>query len=359
MFKDNKKKLRFYFTLIVLVLSTNISFGQESLDGIWKSVYELESYPEDSLISYTRIFFIIDGNSASIKNYDRAMDEKEIFANTFILNKEEQNLVFDEDTSDVKKYKFEFKNGFFDVTFSEEPSQIIRFKKLEKFGLGDQDKVLTDFLVNNAIKGTFTYYDEDLHLEFFEDHKMWVTNSLKSYLTVLNRWNTFKVDNELFIYLSDFGPMVQVTDISDERIDFIDEYDQKYTGHFSKAKTEIKFDKNNLIGVWEQERTDTTGIAMIPRKMGNRDFYMNEFWDFQEEKATKYHRFFVRETEWETSRNGELILLKSTEDQRFRILSLDDNRLVVERSDIYGSVYQDSFIRKKSVPNPKPFNKYD
>ena len=152
--------------------------------------------------------------------------------------------------------------------------------------------------------------------------------------------------------------MVHITNITDDQIDFSDEYDSIYNGSFKISETTIKFNKDQLIGVWEQEKPDTTGISSIPEIMYDKDYYVNEIWEFTDQKATKYHGFFIRESIWQTSRNGEIILLKSMDDRRFRILSLDDDKFVVERMNMYGEVYEDTFLKRKSNPKPTTLGKY-
>ncbi|MBN2174299.1 MAG: hypothetical protein JW731_09215 [Bacteroidales bacterium] len=332
--------------------------GQESIDGLWKSIYNLESNTDDSVINYTRIILKIDGSEGELQNYDRYFSEKKVFTNRLKIDKEELTLSFYPDSGDIKTYKFKTVDTGLDIIFNEDPLQIIRFNKLQEYNLGGKKEELFDFLTNNAIKGTFEYYDEDLEMEFHPDSTMLVTNSVKSYLTILNKWTLLENNLELFIYLSDFGPMVQMTRIAPGRIDFVDEFDQIYNGYFEKTSPEIKFDKNKLLGIWEQEKPDTTGFSSIPAKMGDREFYPQEVWEFSEIKAVKHHRFFTRDTDWETSKNGELIILESTNDGYFRILSLDDKKLAVERRTIYGEFIRDTFLRRKSLPKPTTPNKY-
>jgi len=341
------------FPIIGFILFSCVTSGQNRLDGIWKSTYVTSHSLADTGIQYIRILLEIENSSIALKNFDGIFQEKEIFTNAGTIDQKKGILKLKD-----REYNITVKNDYLEFTLNDNPKEVIKFKKLKSFKLSSQREELRQMLSNNFIAGDFTYYDEDLNLEFNTDSSMIVTNSLKSYLAILDYWALVEFGEELFLYLSDFGPMIHITNLNENQIEFIDEYDTIYNGTFKTTESIIVATKEQLMGIWEQEKPDTTGFSRFPQKMYDKDFYLNETWEFTNEKAVMYHAFFKRNTEWETSKNGEILFLRSINDTRFRILSVDDNKLVVERRDIYGKVYQNTFIKRKSVPKPTTLRKY-
>lgn len=343
---------------IILILLSYISFGQNQLDGLWKSIYVTSYSDTTSGLKYTRILLDIDGTNVTLKNFDGIFKEKEIFTNTGSIDQEKKQLIFNQNTDREKVYPITVDNDYIKFNMGVTPQEEITLKKLVSYNLADKKAMLNDQLIHNFISGYFSYYNDSLGIEFYTDSTMIVTSSIKSSLSILNKWALVDFGNELFLYLSDYGPMAHISEVIENQFNISDEYDTIYTGSFQISKDVIKFNKELLIGIWEQEKPDTTGLSAVPQVMYNRDFYVNEVWEFNSEKATKHYRFFVYESWWETSRNGEILLLTSMDDRKFRILSLDENKLVVNRMNIHGQVYTDTFLRKKSLPNPTTLGKY-
>ena len=343
---------------IAFILLSYLTNGQNQLDGLWKSKYVTSYSSTDSGIYYTRIFLDINGSNVTLKNFDGIFKEKEIFTNTGTIDQEKNTLIFNQNTDKEKVYPITVEKDYLKFNMNENPTEEITLKKLDSFYLEGNKRELEDLLINNFISGDFSYYDESMGIEFSADSSMLVTSSLNNYLSILDKWALVSFGNELFLYLSDYGPMVHITDFTGKQITFFDEYDTIYNGVFSAIEPIMVATKEQFLGIWEQEKPDTTGFSRFPPKMYDKDFYPNETWEFTNKKAVKYYTFFTRDTEWETSRNGEILFLRSTNDIRFRILSVDDSKLVVERRDIYGDVYEDTFLRKKSVPKPTTLGKY-
>ncbi len=350
-----------FFKLIpamVFILLSYLSFGQNQLDGLWKSTYVTSYSAIDTGIQYTRIFLDIKDSVVTLKNFDGIFKEKEIFSNSGVIDQEQNILIFHQNTDNEKIYPVTIEDNYLKFNLSESPKEEITLKKLIPYNLANKKANLNEKLIKNFISGDFSYYNESLGIEFKADSSMLVTSSLKSYLSILDKWAMLDFGNELFLYLSDFGPMVHITNFTEDQFDFSDEYDSIYNGSFRVAETEVKFNIELLFGLWEQEKPDTTGISSIPQVMFDKDYYVNEIWEFTEKQAIKYHQFFIRKSPWETSRNNEIILLESMDDRKFRVLFLDDHKLVVERVNMYGDVYEDTFKRRKPDPKPTTLGKY-
>lgn len=344
--------------IIIFLLFSLFSNGQNQLNGLWKSTYVTSYTIADTGIQYTRILLHIEDSIVTLKNFDGIFKEKQIFTNSGIIDQENNKLIFNQNSDNEKIYSFTIEDNYLKFNLSENPKEEISLKKLNPSNLDIDEAELKEVLINNFISGDFTYYDEFLGIEFSADSTMLITNSLKSYLSVLDKWALLSFGNELFLYLSDFGPMVHIESIANKQMNFSDEYDTIYNGSFWIAETEVKFNTELLIGLWEQETPDTTGISAIPAVMHDKDYYVNEIWEFTVKQATKYHQFFIRKSPWQTSRNHEILLLESMDDRRFRILSLDEDKLVVERMNMHGEVYEDTFSRRKSDPKPTTLGKY-
>ena len=348
-------KYTWVISFIMLTLSLQ---GQKQLDGIWKSTFITSYSSVDSGIYYTRILLKIEDSIVTLKNFDDIFKEKLIFTNSGFIDQDKKLLIFNQNSDKEIVYPIIVEQDYLKFNLRENPKEEIKLKKLNPSKLDIEKAELEDVLVNNFISGDFSYYDEFLGIEFNKDSSMLITNSLKSYLSILDKWAVLSFGNELFLYLSDYGPMVHIERIADGQMDFSDEYDTIYNGSFKIAETNVKFNTELLIGLWEQETPDTTGINAIPVKMFDKDYYVNEIWEFTDQQAIKYHKFFTRKSSWQTSRNHEILLLESMDDRKFRILFLDDHKLVVERMNIYGEVYEDTFLRKKSDPKPTTLKKY-
>jgi len=344
--------------IIIFLLISLFSNGQNQLNGLWKSTYVTSYTIADTGILYTRILLNIEDTIVTLKNFDGIFKEKLIFTNSGFIDQENKKLIFNQNSDKEKIYPIIIEQDYLKFNLSENPKEEITLKKLNPSNLNIDKAELEDILVTNFISGDFSYYDEFMAIEFSKDSSMLITNSLKSYLSVLDKWTLLSFGNELFLYLSDFGPMVHIESIADGQMDFSDEYDTIYNGSFKITETDVKFNTELLVGLWEQETPDTTGISAIPVKMYDKDYYVNEIWEYTDQQATKYSQFFVRKSPWKTSRNNEILILESMDDRRFRILSLDEDKLVVERMNRYGEVYEDAFLRKKSEPKPTTLRKY-
>lgn len=354
-FKSSLLRLIPIISFVLFSLFTN---GQNQLNGLWKSIYVTSYSIADTGIQYTRILLDIEDSIATLKNFDGIFKEKQIFTNSGKIDQKNKQLIFQQNTDKEKIYDIVTEGDYLKFNLSENPKEEITLKNLAPSNLDINITSLQEILTTNTISGDFSYYDEFMEIQFNADSSMLVTNSLKGYLSVLDKWALLTFGNELFLYLSDFGPMVHIDNISEGQMDFSDEYDKTYKGSFKISESIPEFNKEELIGIWEQEKADTTGISAIPEIMYDKDYYVKEIWEYTDQQATKYSQFFVRKSPWKTSRNNEILILESMDDRRFRILLLDEDKLVVERMNRYGEVYEDTFHRKKSVPKPSTLGKY-
>lgn len=354
-FKSSLLRLIPIISFVLFSLTTN---GQNQLNGLWKSIYITSYTIADTGIQYTRILLNIEDSIVTLKNFDGVFKENQIFTNSGKVDQTNKQLIFHQNTDKEKIYNITIDGDYLKFNLSENPKEEITLKKLVPSNLDIDITTLQEILTTNAISGDFSYYDEFIEIQFNADSSMLVTNSIKGYLSVLDKWALLTFGNELFLYLSDFGPMVHIENISEGQMDFSDEYDTVYNGSFKISESIPQFNKEQLIGIWEQEKADTTGISAIPEIMHDKDYYLNEIWEYTDQQATKYSQFFVRKSPWKTSRNNEILILESMDDRRFRIISLDEDKLVVERMNRYGEVYKDTFLKRKSEPKPTTLRKY-
>lgn len=344
--------------IITFLVFSLFSSGQSQLNGLWKSTYVTSYTTADTGIQYTRILLHIEDSIVTLKNFDGIFKEKLIFTNSGIIDQENNMLIFHQNSDREIVYPIIVEGDYLKFNLNENPKEEITLKKLIPSSLDIDITALQEILTINSISGDFSYYDEFMEIQFNVDSSMLVTSSLKSYLSMLDKWTLVSFGNELFLYLSDFGPMVHIEKLAEDQMEFSDEYDITYNGTFKIAETEVKFNTELLQGLWEQKTPDTTGISSTPKVMFDKDYYVEEIWEFTDKQATKYHQFFIRKSPWFTSRNNEILLLESMDDRRFRILSLNEDKLVVERMNMYGEVYEDTFSRRKADPKPTTLGKY-
>jgi len=342
--------------ILVFLLSLVICPGFAALpDGLWKAVYSSTS-SEDTLLQYTKMLLRIEGEAFQLVNYDSYLVEKNFFKNEGLFQSSDSSLVFNSDSINQKKFKINIiDDSHLVIITRENPRTEIAFTKMKKYELGGAKDELEESLLINTFEFNFTFFEEKFEMEFYGGNRFMVTNNVEPFFPEFSKWAVVEFDSELFIYFSGFSPFLHVISMDAEGISCEDEFGEIYKAFFKRIEFQQKFNREQLLGIWEEKSVNTDYLKSMPENLWEKDVYPRKVWEINEESATLYSVFRTLDSPMEISRSGEMLkflMFNEINNHQLRILSLDKDNLVVERLDIYGEVCTDTLVKQKKVPAP-------
>ncbi len=324
-------------------------------DGLWKAAYERSS-SEDTLLSYTKMLLRIEGNTFQLVNYDSYLVEKDLFKNEGFFRISDSSLVFNNDSVNQKIYKLNIlDDDHLIIITKENPRTEIAFTKMKKHELGGAKDKLEESLLIGTFELDFTFFEEKLEMEFYDGNRFMVTNNVESFFPNYSKWDVVDFDNELFIYFSGLAPFLHVISVDAEGITCEDEFDRIYKADFKRIEFLQKFNKEQLLGIWEEESVDMDYLKSMPETLWEKEIYPRQVWEIKEESVTLYSVFRTLDSPIEISRSGEMVqflMFNEINNHQFRISSLNKDNLIVERLNIYGELSIDTLVKQKKMPSP-------
>ncbi len=348
-----KKFLMKRIWVFLLGLSVFPGFAS-SPDGLWKAVYANSS--PDTLLAYTKMLLRVDGENFQLVNYDDYLAGKNLFENEGFFDLADSSLVFNKDSANQKTYKLNIVDeNRLEIITREDPGTVIAFVKLKMHKLGRKKDELGAFMRENTFEFDFSFFEGAFEMEFDEGNRFMVTDNVGLFFPNFSKWAVVDFDDELFIYFSGLAPFLHVVSMDSSGIVCEDEFDRVYSASLKKVPFQQKFNKEQLFGVWEQKSVDEGYLRSMPEKLWDKEIYVRQVWEIKEESATLHSIFRSLVSPMEISRNGEMVLFlmfNELNNHQFRVLSIDEEKLVVERLNRNGDVARDTLVKQKKVPAP-------
>ena len=87
----------------------------------------------------------------------------------------------------------------------------------------------------------------------------------------------------MFIYFSGFAPFLHVISMDAEGISCEDEFGEIYKAFFKRIEFQQKFNREQLLGIWEEKSVNTDYLKSMPEKLWDKEVYPRKVWEMLRE----------------------------------------------------------------------------